>query len=558
VALIGQAALLVAIVDGAFMKSLGSRELLPLFPALAAVVAFRAVLAWCREACGFRAGSAVRSRVRDALVAHIARLGPAFVSRRQAGALAATAMEQVEALHAFYAHYLPQTALAVAVPAAILCAVFPVSWAAGGLLLVSAPLIPLFMILVGMGAESISQRNFQALSHLSAHFLDALRGLPTLKLFDRSKAEALTVAEASRRYRVRTMQVLRVAFLSSAVLEFFSALSIALVAVYLGLSYLGYLDFGSWGRPLDFAGGLFVLVLAPDFYLSLRELGTHYHARADAMGAAGEILAVLDLPAPPAGAEPVPWEEGRCPELRAEGLTLSYDEGKRPALRGVSFSLAPGEHVALVGASGSGKTSVLDLFLGFCRPDGGALFADGRRADAFRPDEWRSLLAWIGQRPVLFFGSIRDNIRLGRPGAGEAEVEAAALAARVSEFADELDAGLDTPVGEEGRELSRGQAQRVALARAFLKDAPVLLLDEPTAGLDRENERLVMEALSRLGTGRTVLVATHRLQGLQAVDRILVMDRGRIVESGTFAELASGSGRFAAMLGRFAEGQGHG
>ena len=542
--LIAQARLLANIVHGAFMDNLSRNVLWPYFVALFCVVMVRAVLGWGREVAGFHAGAKVREEVRLSLMEHIFTLGPAYTSRQRTGALASTVMEQVEGLNDFYGFYLPQLALAVMIPVAILAFVFPLSWVAGVLLLVTAPLIPLFMILVGMGAESISQRHFQALARISAHFLDVLQGLTTLKLFDRSRGEERNVAEVSSDYRQRTMSVLRIAFLSSAVLEFFSSIAIALVAVYLGMSYLGYINFGDYGKPLTLAGGLFILLLAPDFYLPLRELGTHYHARAEAIGAAEEILKILMIPSPEVSGKSILLDVPDPLNIQCRDLYLAYDEGKRPALHGVSFQLNYGDKVALVGASGAGKTTILNVLLGFLLPDQGSVMVNETPLADLPPESWRQHLGWIGQNPILFHGTIRDNIRLGRPQASEDELVQAARSARVLDFALQLPGGLDTLVGEQGLGLSRGQAQRVALARAFLKDAPILLLDEPTSGLDSENERLVMSALKKLSSGRTVLMLTHRLANIERADRIMVLEEGRIVEQGTYTELIEAGGAF--------------
>ena len=542
--LIAQARLLANIVHGAFMDNLQRNVLWPYFVGLFGVVMVRAVLGWGREVAGFHAGAKVREEVRMSLMEHIFTLGPGFTSRQRTGALASTAMEHVEGLNDFYAFYLPQLALAVMIPVAILAFVFPLSWLAGVLLLVTAPLIPLFMILVGMGAESISQRHFQALARISAHFLDVLQGITTLKLYDRSRGEEKNVAKVSSDYRQRTMSVLRIAFLSSAVLEFFSSIAIALVAVYLGMSYLGYINFGDYGKPLTLAGGLFILLLAPDFYLPLRELGTHYHARAEAIGAAEEILKILMIPSPDVSGKAIALDVPGPLNIHCRDLYLAYEEGKRPALHGVSFQLKYGDKVALVGASGAGKTTILNLLLGFMDPDQGSIMVNETPLADLPPESWRQHLGWIGQNPILFHGTIRDNIRLGRPQASEDELEQAARSARVLDFALHLPGGLDTLVGEQGLGLSRGQAQRVALARAFLKDAPILLLDEPTSGLDSKNERLVMSALEKLSSGRTVLMLTHRLANIEKADRIMVLEEGRIVEQGTYAELIEAGGVF--------------
>ena len=548
-----QAALIANIIQGVFIDGLPREMLTTLFIGLAAVIIARSLAAWGRQITGFEAGAGIRHNTRMALMDKICELGPSYTSTRQSGALTSTALEQVEGLQDFFAHYLPQLALAGMIPAAILCFVFPVSWAAGGLLLISAPLIPLFMVLVGMGAENISQRNFRALARLSAHFLDVLQGLTTLKLFGRSRQEAAAIASVSANYRRRTMQVLRVAFLSSAVLEFFSSMAIALVAVYLGMHYLGYLEFGDYGNPLDLADGFFILLLAPEFFLPLRELGTHYHARAQAAGASEEILKVLSLEPPLQFSGGGELTDPGSISIEFRGVGFSYDGERDPVLKSVDFKLQAGEHIALVGSSGSGKTTLINLMMKFVHPREGQILVNGQPLDDLAPARWRAHLAWLGQTPVLFHGSIRENILLGRAGATEEALQEAAEAARVADFCRELPAGLDTRVGERAIGLSRGQAQRVALARAFLKDAPLLLLDEPTAGLDAENERLVLEAIERLTVGRTVLTVTHRLENIARAARIMVISDGRISEEGTFEELVKGGRlfhRFAQTLGR--------
>ncbi len=545
--LIVQARFLAHIVHGAFIEGRGTNVLWPLFAILAGIIILRSILGWAREAAGFYAGAKIRQGVRTDLLEHIVSLGPGYTSRQSSGALASAALEQVEGLHDFYAFYLPQLALAVMIPAAILAFVFPHSWAAGTLLLATAPLIPLFMILVGMGAESISQRHFQALARMSAYFLDVLQGISTLKLFHRSKGTEESIATVSNRYRLRTMGVLRVAFLSSAVLEFFSSISIALVAVYLAMSYLGYFSFGFYGKPLDLSVGLFILLLAPDFYLPLRELGTHYHARAKAVGAAEEILKITSVPRLETLNGTIAWSKTDRIHIQLQDVHLAFGDGRKPALRGINFELKTGEQLALVGASGAGKTTTLNLLLGFLLPDRGKILINGIPLTDLTPDSWRRQIAWIGQHPVLFQGTIRENILLGRPQASAMQLEQAARNARVLDFSIHLPEGLETLVGEQGFGLSRGQAQRVALARAFLKGAPILLLDEPTAGLDAENEALVISALETLSRGRTVLILTHRLMNIKQANRIMVLENGRIAEQGTYSELTAAGGRFHRM-----------
>ncbi len=548
-AVIAQAFCLSRIVQGVFIDGRPREAVAGDFAALAAAVLARAALAWLREASAFAAGERIRSQVRLRLLEHITARGPAFTCGEHTGALTSVLVEQIEGLQDFYALYLPQLALVVVLPLTVAAAVLPLSWAAGGLLLATAPLIPLFTVLVGMGAENISQRHFQALARMSAHFLDVLQGLATLKLFGRSRDEAGRIARVSADYRRRTMSILRVAFLSSAVLEFFTSLSIALVAVYLGMSYLGYFSFGMYGRPLTLADGLFILLLAPEFFLPLRELGAHYHARAQALAAAERIRELMEGPVPCISAGTRRPETADGLRIQCRGLEVAYEEGRRPALRDVSLDLAPGRHTALVGGSGAGKSTLVFLLLGFLRPERGEITVNEVPLGDIDPGWWRRQVGWIGQNPALFHGTLRDNLRMGRPEAGDGEIRAAARAAGVLNFADRLPRGLDTPVGEQGVGLSRGEAQRLALGRVLLKDAPVLLLDEPCAGLDAETERLVTGAIESLRAGRTVLKVTHRLADIHRADQILVLEEGRIVEAGSPADLMAAGGPFGRLAG---------
>jgi ATP-binding cassette subfamily C protein CydD len=537
VLLVGQAYLLSQIVHRAFIDGVGRGPLIPLFLFLSAIIAVRAGLAWCREIAGFKAGAAVRKTVRSALLSHIGDMGPVVTHRMPSGSLVSSALEQVEALHNFVARYLPQMALAALIPMAMLAFIFPISWAAGSVLLISAPLIPLFMILIGMGAESISQKHFQALARMSAHFLDVLRGLPTLKHFGRSKDQADKIEKTSRQYRRHTMAVLRVAFLSSAVLEFFTAISIALVAVYLGMYYLGYITFGAYGEALSFASGFFILLLAPDFFLPLRELGAHYHARADAVGAAEEIIRIFDQPAMSV-ADPNATKK-LTPPLRIElqGVGVQYLKAGQHGLRAIDATIIQGERIAVVGQSGSGKSTLIHLLLGFIRPSDGDILMNGTPFAQVDIETWRRHCAWIGQHPMLFSGTLRENIALAGPDATDAQVEAASRRAGVSEFADRWPRGLNTVVGEQGLGLSVGQAQRVALARAYVKDAPLMLLDEPTASLDKATEDRIIQDLDHWSRGRTLVMATHRPAPLSLADRIILLDNGKLAAQGDYETL---------------------
>ena len=535
--LVGQAYVLSRIVHDAFIDGLGRDASIPLFLFLLAIIVVRAGLGWCREIAGFNAGAAVRDAVRSALLRHFGDMGPVGTSRLPSGILVSSALEQVEALHNFVARYLPQMAIAALLPMAMLAFIFPISWAAGSVLLTCAPLIPLFMILIGMGAESISQKHFQALARMSAHFLDVLRGLPTLKQFGRSKDQAAEIQKTSREYRRHTMAVLRVAFLSSAVLEFFTAISIALVAVYLGMHYLGYITFGAYGESLSFASGFFILLLAPDFFLPLRELGTHYHARADAVGAAEEIIRILDQPAMAVSSTDATKQPAPPKRIDFQGVGVQYQPTGQHGLQSIEATIAKGERIAVVGQSGSGKSTLIHLLLGFIGPSEGDILVDGTCLAEVDIETWRRHCAWIGQHPMLFTGTLRENIALARPDATDAQVEAASLRAGVSEFADRWEQGLNTVVGEQGLGLSVGQAQRVALARAYVKDAPLLLLDEPTASLDKATEARIIQDLDEWTKDRTLVMATHRPAPLVLADRIIILDNGKLAAQGDYETL---------------------
>uniref|UniRef100_UPI0031E355F2 thiol reductant ABC exporter subunit CydD n=1 Tax=Inquilinus sp. TaxID=1932117 RepID=UPI0031E355F2 len=381
------------------------------------------------------------------------------------------------------------------------------------------------MALIGMKAADESRKQFRVLARMSAYFLDRLQGLSTLRLFGRAEAEVEGIALAADAFRDRTMRVLRIAFLSSASLEFFASVAVAVVATYVGLGLLGHIGWGT-APGLTLFSGLFVLLMAPDFFLPLRMLAAYYHDRVAAIGAAEGLAEVLDGPAE-AQNSGRPMPQGDL-DIVFDNVSVAFDGGARSAVRGVSLRIAPGDHIALVGMSGAGKSTLLSLLLGFRRPDAGRVLVNGVDLAEIDPEALRRRIAWIGQAPVLFHGTLRDNIRLGRPEADDAAVERAAAEARVSEFAAALPQGLDTPVGERGIGLSGGQAQRVALARAFLKDAPLVLLDEPTASLDRDTEAEILESIRRLARGRTVVVATHSPAAMAIADRKILLDQGRV------------------------------
>ncbi len=536
--LVAQAWLAAWAINAGVMHRASLARLWPALAALPAVFALRFALARAAERVAFRAGAIVRRTLRADLLAHLQRLGPAWLQRQARGDLVTSVVGGVEAMEGYYARYLPTMGMTALLPLAILVAVFPADWISALVMLVSAPLIPFFMWMIGKGTEELNQKQWRVLAFLGARFLDTLQGLTTLKLFGASRREAAVVAQVSDDYRRSTMQVLRVAFLSSVVLEFLATVSIAVVAVLVGFRLM-------WGE-LAFLPGLFALLLAPEFFGPLRNMGTVYHLRMEAIGAAERMVQVFAEPADERqrGAVPAP---SAAPSLSFEGTGFAYPDGT-VALDGCRFTAPAGRVTAIVGASGAGKSTVLHLLLGFIACTSGRIaVGDVDLADIAETD-WLERVAWVPQRAHLFEGSVADNLRLARPDVDDAQLREAARAAGAEDFIDALPQGFDTPLGERGANLSGGQVQRLALARAFLKDAPVLLLDEPTAHLDTHSQRAVLEAIERLARGRTVLLVTHRLHALALADHVVLLEDGRVVEQGPPEALRAADGPFARLL----------
>ncbi|MGN6235133.1 thiol reductant ABC exporter subunit CydD [Dyella sp.] len=506
--------------------------------ALVPVFVARFVLARVAERVAFQAGASIRRTMRADLLSHLQRLGPAWLQGQARGDLVNSVVGGVEALEGYYARYLPTMRMTALVPLVIAIAVLPADWVSALVMLVSAPLIPFFMWMIGKGTEELNQKQWRVLAFLSARFLDTLQGLTTLKLLGASRREVAVVAQVSDDYRRSTMQVLRVAFLSSVALEFLATVSIAVVAVMVGFRLM-------WGE-LAFLPGLFALLLAPEFYAPLRNMGTVYHLRMEAIGAAERMVQILaePAPAPRTGSVAAPTN---APALAFRELSFTYPDGT-VALDRCSFTAPPGCVTAVVGASGAGKSSLVHLLLGFIAPTAGAIRLDDLDFADIGDDAWLARVAWVPQRAHVFEGSVADNLRLGRPDADLDALRETARAVGADTFIEALPQGYDTPLGERGVGLSGGQIQRLALARALLKDAPVLLLDEPTAHLDAHSQREVLAALAHIARGRTVLLVTHRLHALNLADHVVVMDAGRVVEQGPMAQLRASSGPFAQLL----------
>ncbi len=516
------------------------------FLLLALTFLLRAAVTWLREQVGFICGRVIREEMRKLVLDRLHLLGPAWIKGKPAGSWATLVLEQIEDMQDYYARYLPQISLAGIIPLLILVSILPINWAAALILLATAPLIPIFMALVGMGAADANRRNFQALARLSGQFLDSLRGLDTLRLFDRADAEIGQIKDSTEHFRTRTMEVLRLAFLSSAVLEFFASVSIAVVAVYFGFSYLGELNFGHYGTPVTLFSGFLVLILAPEFFQPLRDLGAFYHAKAQAVGAAESLVEFLTVEAQQQPLNGTLSFDSRQPiAITAIDLQIMSPEGQRLA-GPLNFSLEAGTRVAIVGLSGAGKSSLLNTLLGFL-PYQGQLRVNGQELKETAMAPWRQRVSWIGQNPQLTEATLRQNILLGQPDASEARLNWVVEQSYISEFLPSLPAGLDSLVGEDAARLSVGQAQRVAVARALLSPCSLLLLDEPGASLDAESERHVMSALNAAAAEQTTLLVTHRLEDTQHYDQVWVMDNGLLVETGGYPQLLEQSGPFSRL-----------
>ncbi len=544
--LIVQAYLLSQAISRVFLDGATLDGIAPLVGMFAAAAIGRSLALGGAELAGHLLADRVKMALRERLLAHLVALGPAYVRDERSGELAHTVTEGIEALHAYVSEYIPQLALSVLLPLTMLAVVFPLDLLSGIVLLFTAPMIPLLMILIGKAANWQSRRQWTQLSRMSAHFLDVLQGLPTLKMFGRSREQAATIAAVSEQFREATMSVLRVAFLSAFVLEMLATISTAIVAVEIGLRLL-------YGR-LDFDKALFVLILAPEYYLPLRQLGARFHAGVSGTtGAAGapRFFSVLEPPSSHCiSTAPTPSSDPPVPpfEVRFEDVSYAYDGGDRPALNGFSLTIPPGQTVALVGPSGSGNSTVAHLLLRFLTPTAGRITVNGRDLYDLPADIWRTQIAWVPQLPYLFDGTVADNIRLGRPNASLEAVIFAAQQAGADGFIRALPDGYDTRIGERGARLSGGQAQRLALARAFLVDAPLVILDEATANLDPETEASILAAMETLRRGRTALVIAHRLHTIRDADQVAVLMGGRVVQCGPPAALSAQSGPYRRLL----------
>ena len=510
--IVAQAWLLADVVSRAFLDGKSLAQLRTPLIVLLLVVLARATVAWAAELAASRSSARAKSQLRAALLQRVATLGLDSSREQRTGELAVLATRGIDALDGYFSLYLPQLFLAVIVPVVVVVVVLFNDWISAAIIAFTIPLIPLFMALVGAATKERMDDQFRILERLAGHFLDVVAGLPTLKVFGRAKAQAQAIGEITERYRRAAIGTLRITFLSSLILELVATISVALVAVEIGLRLMN--------GHLGLRTALFALILAPEAYLPLRQLGANYHASAEGMAAAEQVFAVLEAPEAPRGTR-TDFPEEALAGLTVEGLRVNYPGRSEPALDEVSLTVNQGEVLALVGPSGCGKSTLLGVLLGLVTPERGSVRVGGVDLAEVDLDAWRARLAWVPQRPHLFKASIAQNVRLGRSGASTAEVWAAIEAAGLTDAVRNLPDGVDTVLGDRGAGLSAGERQRVALARAFLRDAPLLLLDEPTANLDGETERDIVQRIGRLAEGRTVVLVAHRPALIGVADRVL-------------------------------------
>jgi thiol reductant ABC exporter CydD subunit len=514
---VAQAWLIATVANDAFLHRGSVSSLRGPLGLLLAAIAGRALLAWATERAAHRASASAKSELRRSAAEHVAALGPAGLDRQDRGRLSVLVTTGIDALDGYFSRYLPQLFLAVIVPVTIIGVVAGADPISAVLIAVTVPLIPVFMGLVGLTTRDRTSARMRSLQRLAGHFLDVVAGLPTLKVFGRAKAQARAIADVTDRYRTTTMATLKLTFLSSLILELLATVSVALVAVAVGLRLLD--------GAMQFRAALFVLVLAPEAYLPLRALGANFHASADGLKAAEQIFELLETPTGDGNGEGVSpgTRRPRDTSIRIDGLEVSHAGRRIPALHGADLVVEPGEVVALTGPSGCGKSTLLDVVLGLRRPGSGRVLLGGVDICDIDIDAWRAGIGWVPQRPHLFARTVADNVRIGRPEASDAQVVDALEAAGLTVVVRRLPRGADTVLGDGGAGLSAGERQRLALARAFVRDAPLLVLDEPTASLDAETEAEVLEAVRRLTEGRTALVVAHRPALVALADRVVTL-----------------------------------
>ncbi len=531
------------IIHDVFMEDTARSDVHGLLLLLLGAILARALLTGCSQSINQRGAIRIKSELRDRLFEHLLCTGPVTLKNERTGELTSTLTEGLEKIDAYYARYLPRAMHVMIAPLLIAVVVLTIDPLSGAILLCTGPLIPLFMWLIGSMAEKRTQKQWSALSRMSAYFLDVLQGLTTLKLFGAAAAREKDIRRISNRYRLTTMGVLKIAFLSGLVLELAASLSTAIVAVQIGVRLVE--------GHIPFQLGLFVLLLAPEFYLPFRQLGAEHHAALEGRAAADRVFAALEIPTPHAPAHAVAAPAPPF-DITLRDVSLRYPGRESYALHNVTATIAHGRVTALVGHSGAGKSTLFHLLCRYLDPESGVIRAG--ETDLLDLDQtvWRRRLAVVAQFPALYRGTVMENLRMARPDATIEDLRDAAALAEAHDVIARLPDGYETMLGEQGWRLSGGERQRLALARAFLKDAPILLMDEPASNLDPESEEKIGRAFERLSRNRTVLVIAHRLRTIYRADHILVLEHGRLAEQGAHAELAKRNGAYAGLLRRAA------
>ena len=534
--LIAQAYYLSQVIDSAFIQRSGVEKLFLPLGLFAFFSTLRMAFNWLSHTEANRGTLIIREKVFTRLTNTVGSLGPIYAKSVQSGRLSTTLLKGVEALDAYYSQYIPQIFFALFTPLLIAGTIMPNDPISGGILLGTAPLIPLFMILIGKSASAMTEKQWKTMSRMSGFFLDVLQGLPTLKLFAQSKRQHDAIEESGETFRHATMRVLKVAFLSSLTLELVGTIGTAIIAVGIGLRLMA--------GQLTFQHALFVLILTPDFYLPLRQLGTKFHAGMEGVSASKEIFAILDQSTPASPQKPdfaVREIAGKRSILFTE-VSYTYPGGAQPALKGINATIPAGKTTAIIGPSGAGKSTLINLILRFQVPGEGSITIDGNPIHPIPLEEWHKQISWVPQHPYLFNATLRENIRLAKPDASAEEMESALNKTGLTNFIKTLPEGLETMIGEEGARLSGGEAQRVALARAFLKNAPLLVLDEPTSHTDPELEAALRSSIQELMRGRTTVIIAHRLETIRSAEQIIVVSEGKITQCGTHKELITNKG----------------
>jgi ATP-binding cassette subfamily C protein CydD len=533
-----QAWLLSDVVSGVFKEAQTLSDVSTTLWIMLALAVVRAGFLWIGDLGAQRSASLLKHRLRTDLTQHLFALGPAYARSERSGELVHATVQGVEDLDEYVTVYQPLRFLAFLVPVFVALIVLIIDPLTVLVLLFTGPILVLLLALIGSRAKAATEQRFAELSWMSAHFLDMLQGLVTLKMFGRSREQVDNVQSISRNYGNTTMVVLRTAFETAFVLELSTTIATALVAVEVSLRLME--------GAISFQRALALLIITPEFFAPLRQLAAKYHAGAAGKAAAGRIFAILDTPLAPnlTVAPKANLISVQNADIRFEQVTFMYDSGQRLALRDLSLNIPRGRRVALVGATGAGKTTVANLLLRFFDPDSGSITVGGVPLTSIEPAAWRSQLAWVPQHPHLFYGTVEDNIRIAKPSASYEEIVAAATAACADTFIERLPGGFSTPIGENGIRLSGGERQRLAIARAFLRDAPLLVLDEPTSHLDPESESLINDALSRLLVGRTAVIISHRMKLANTSDLVYIMQEGRLIDAGHPAKLIEDSGHY--------------